>query len=296
MSRRLRSLVVLSLGLAGCGSTTPIGESETGAGTTESSGDPGDGDGDGDPGDGDGDTGDGDGDPGDGDGDGNAVLPPSVLLIGNSYTFANDLPGLIAALADASPTPLTTDSLATAGARVINHLLNPALVPSLEQDFDVVVIQGQSFEPIIDYPGFESAVVELAGLTGDARVLLYQTWPRKEGNADLEGAGMTVEEMWLGLESGYAGAALASDSEVAQVGSAWMSALQLQDPPIELYVSDGSHPSLAGSYLAACVLFGMIVDRSCSTSSYAPDGLTPEQVSELQLIADITNGIVDPGP
>jgi hypothetical protein len=40
----------------------------------------------------------------------------------------------------------------------------------------------------------------------------------------------------------------------------------------------------------------MIVDRSCSTSSYAPPELTPEAVSQLQLIADVTNGIVNPGP
>lgn len=284
MPRRLQSWVVVLLGLAGCGSTPEFGESETGAGTTESSGDPGDGDGDGDPGD------------GDGDGDGDPLPPPSVLLIGNSYTFANDLPGLVAALANASATPLTTDSLATAGARVLDHLANPALAPLLEQDFDVVVIQGQSFEPILDYPGFESAVVELAGLTGDARVLLFETWPRKQGNVDLVDLGMTVDEMYAGLASGYFEAALASESEVAQIGSAWMSALQFEDPPIELYVSDGSHPSLAGSYLAACVLFGMIVDRSCSTSSYAPPELTAEQVSRLQLIADITNGIINPGP
>jgi hypothetical protein len=71
--------------------------------------------------------------------------------------------------------------------------------------------------------------------------------------------------------------------------------LQL-DPPIELYVSDGSHPSLAGSYLAGCVLFGKIAGLSCSTSSHVPDGLTLEQVQKLQLVADITNNFVNPGP
>jgi hypothetical protein len=291
MSRLSQACVVLSLALAGCGSTSMVEESETSANASES-GDPGDGDGD--PGDGDG---DGDGDPGDGDGDGDGepVDAPSVLMIGNSYTFANNLPGLLAAIAQASPTPLLTDSLATAGARVIDHLGNPALPGLLAQEFDVVVIQGQSFEPILDYPIFQQGVVELAAMTGDARVLLYQTWPRKEGHQDLIGLDMTAVEMWEGLASGYADAAVASESEVAPVGGAWMSALVL-DPAIELYVSDGSHPSLAGSYLAGCVLFGKIVDQPCSTSSYVPDGLTPEQVGQLQLVADVTNGLVDPGP
>jgi hypothetical protein len=298
MSNRFESWLVLLLGLAGCGATPVLGEGETSSDTTESGGEPGDGDGDPGDGDGDGDPGDGDpgdGDPGDGDGDGDP-LAPSVLLIGNSYTYANDLPGMLAAIADASPTPLNTDSLATAGARVIDHLGNPALAPLLAQAFDVVVIQGQSLEPIVSYPTFQDGVVELAGLTGDARVLLFETWPRKEGNVDLESLDMTVEEMWGYLASGYLDASVASESEVARVGTAWMSALALDAPPIELYTSDGSHPSLAGSYLAACVLFGKIVDRSCSTSSYAPAELTPEVISELQTIADVTNDIIAPGP
>ncbi|MCA9696444.1 MAG: hypothetical protein KC431_02880, partial [Myxococcales bacterium] len=44
--------------------------------------------------------------------------PPRVLFIGNSYTFFNDLPGLVAALGAASLTPITSDSLTMAGARV----------------------------------------------------------------------------------------------------------------------------------------------------------------------------------
>jgi hypothetical protein len=288
MSRFRPTCVMLSLGLAGCGSTPSTGESETGADSSDGDGDSGDSDGD--SGDGDG---DGDGESGDGDGDGEPAPPPSVLLIGNSYTAVNNLPGILSAIAQASPTPLSTDALATAGARVIDHLANPALADLLAQDFDVVVIQGQSLEPILDYPTFESGVVQLAAMTGDARVLLYQTWPRKDGNQDLIDLGMTVEEMWMGLESGYAQAALASNSEVAPVGGAWMSAMQL-DPPIELYAADGSHPSLAGSYMAGCVLFGKIVGQSCSTSTYSPDSLTPEVVEQLQLVADGVNGLAGP--
>jgi hypothetical protein len=74
-----------------------------------------------------------------------------------------------------------------------------------------------------------------------------------------------------------------------------MSAMQI-DPPVELYAIDGSHPSIAGSYLAGCVFFGKIVDRSCSTSGYAPAELGEEEVSQLQVVADVTNGIINPTP
>lgn len=74
-----------------------------------------------------------------------------------------------------------------------------------------------------------------------------------------------------------------------------MSALQL-DPPIDLYADDGSHPSLGGSYLAACVFFGKIVDHPCGTSNYAPPELPAEDVEQLKLVADITNAFVNPSP
>lgn len=224
--------------------------------------------------------------------------PPAVLFVGNSYTFFNDLPGMVAAIAEASPTPLSVDSLTTAGARVSDHLADPALAPKLEQGFDVVVIQGQSLEPILEYASFEQAVVdfaELVALTGDAELLLFMTWPRAEGSPELAELGMSVDEMWAGLESGYFEASLASGAGIAYVGAAFMSALQL-DPPVELYAPDGSHPSLAGSYLGACVFFGRVAERSCATSSWAPAQLDADTVASLQVIADITNGIVNPGP
>jgi hypothetical protein len=69
----LRTVLVCSVALLGCGSEPATDESGSGSDMSES----GSGDGDGDPGDGDGDSGDGDGDSGDGDGDtGDGDCPP----------------------------------------------------------------------------------------------------------------------------------------------------------------------------------------------------------------------------
>ncbi|KIG18942.1 BNR repeat domain protein [Enhygromyxa salina] len=262
-------------------------------------GDPGDGDGDGDPGDGDGDPGDGDGDSGDGDGDGDGdPQPVHVLFVGNSYTAANDLPGIVEALSASSLAPVISDSITVGGARVIDHLQNPAVLDALAGDWDVVVLQGQSVEPILDYPSFEQAVIEFTqqvAMAGDARVLLFQTWPREEGNADLMQLGMDLTQMHQALAEGYVNAALASDTEVAPVGDAWWMAWWV-DPPIQLYVGDGSHPSLAGSYLAGCVMFGKISNLPCTSTDYAPEQLPPDEVEWLQLLADISTGFEDPSP
>jgi hypothetical protein len=233
-----------------------------------------------------------DDDHGDGDGDGHGI-PMSVLFIGNSYTYTNDLPGLVGSMAAADSITLTIESLTQGGAHVGSHLYNPELAPLLAQDFDVIVINGQPFEPVVEYPRFETGVVDLLALTGDARIVLYQTWPRKADSPDLAEWDMTVEEMWSGLEQGYAQVAALTNSEIAPVGAAWMSALAL-DPPIELYSSDSNHPSYAGTYLAACVIYGVLFDAACSGNDHAPVGLPPENRARLQIIADITNGQLDP--
>jgi hypothetical protein len=130
-------------------------------------------------------------------------------------------------------------------------------------------------------------------MTGDARIVLYQTWPRRYDNVELIEAGLTVEEMWLGLEEGYFQVSQIIDAEIATVGEAWMAALEL-DPPIELYSNDGNHPSYAGTYLAACVLYGVLFDETCTTNDFEPVGFDLEERDQLQIVADVINGKIDP--
>lgn len=48
---------------------------------------------------------------------------------------------------------------------------------------------------------------------------------------------------------------------LAPVSRAWHR-IQADRPEIELYQPDGSHASPAGSYLAACIYFGLFMHRS----------------------------------
>ena len=47
--------------------------------------------------------------------------------------------------------------------------------------------------------------------------------------------------------------------------------LRTNNPEIELYQSDGSHPSLAGSYAAACAFYTLIFHRSPQHITYQPE-------------------------
>jgi lysophospholipase L1-like esterase len=79
----------------------------------------------------------------------------------------------------------------------------------------------------------------------------------------------------LGAELGVA---------VAPAGQAWQTMLR-QDPTIALWQDDGSHPSRAGTYLAACVLYARIFNASPVGISDT-EGLSGDVARTLQVVAD----------
>jgi hypothetical protein len=70
------------------------------------------------------------------------------------------------------------------------------------------------------------------------------------------------------------------------VGISWSNSIANGDP-IELFTSDGSHPTLAGSYLAACTFYATIFDKSPEGISYTA-GLSALDAAYLQQIAAYT--------
>ena len=91
-----------------------------------------------------------------------------------------------------------------------------------------------------------------------AKTVLYQTWGRKEGSPILNDISMTSEEMSLAVENGYKNAEEQFSAMRSPVGKYFRELSRCSD--IELYNNDKSHPSFAGSYLAACMFFKRIFD------------------------------------
>lgn len=221
------------------------------------------------------------------------VDPPRVLFIGNSYTFVNDLPGMFESMTAADDAPHVVSSLATAGATVADHVVDPQLASVLAEGWDVVVVQGQSVEPIIAYDAFEQGVLDLATSIDDAspgaELVLFETWARADGSPDLAVIGMSAEEMQQALTDGYANAALAVGAIVVPVGRSWANAAT-DAPEIELYADDGSHPSVAGSFLATCGFFGTLTGSPATGSAWVPAGLVLADADRLEAVADATIG------
>jgi PKD repeat protein len=110
------------------------------------------------------------------------------------------------------------------------------------------------------------------------------TWGRKVGDPQWDSIN-TFEKMNNRLYNAYMRIADASDKAmVSPVGSVWAYVRQ-QHPTIELYSGDGSHPSLAGTYLSACV-FHTALFRSNTTGATYLGGLDATTAGILQQAAD----------
>lgn len=83
-----------------------------------------------------------------------------------------------------------------------------------------------------------------------ATPMLYLTWARKATPED-QGA----------LNYAYMRVAKDTGAQAAPVGIAW-ERVRKQKPFLELFYEDGSHPSAAGSYLAACTFYAVIFQQS----------------------------------
>lgn len=216
--------------------------------------------------------------------------PTRVLFIGNSYTFVNDLPAMVEAVADGAGHPLLTATIAVGGATLADHVVNPEVTTTLAEGWDVVVVQGQSVEPITQPDVFVQGAVDLAAMvelgTPDAAFVLYETWARRAGDPVLDELGMDAAQMQQALTDGYADAAEASMGTVAPVGQTWALAL-MQAPQIDLFAADGSHPSPAGTYLASCVFFRALAGTDAAAIDTVVEGIEAADADALESIADM---------
>lgn len=175
-----------------------------------------------------------------------------VLFIGNSLTYAHDLPLLVQALARSAGQEMHVESVTSGGYSLDDHWSHGAAPKAIAKGkWDVVVLQhGPSTLPESRAELRASAkkydqVIRNAG----ARPALYMVWPP----LDRFGFFDAVREA-------YSLAAADVDGIFIPAGEAWRAAWK-RDPDAPLYDSDDFHPSLAGSYTAALSIYGMLAGR-----------------------------------
>jgi hypothetical protein len=203
--------------------------------------------------------------------------PVRVLFIGNSYTYVNDLPKMVAELAKAGKQrPLEHDRETPGGCTLEKHWKDGKAIAKITgASWDYVVLQEQSMRPLTDRPLMFDFAIKLDGEVRkkNARTLLYQTWARQD-----------TPEKQGELSQAYLNLGKELKAGVVPVGMAWERALK-EEPKLVLHSADKSHPSKAGTYLAACVFYGVIYGKSPEGLPGAIGGLPDEEARKLQVIA-----------
>lgn len=219
--------------------------------------------------------------------DAGAPLSLRVLFIGNSYTYVNDLPTWVHRLGDSSGVASVEVSSVTAGgATLAQQVSSTGAVDRIrEAGWTHVVIQGQSVEPLLDPASFEAAAATLAAEAKKvgATPVFYETWARAPGDLvySQPWSGGTPPAMQAGLRAGYQKVAAAAGGAVAPAGDAWEKTLADQ-PSLVIFQPDGSHPSIHGTYLVACVFHAKLTGKSPVGIADRPPEISAGDAATLQ--------------
>ena len=213
-----------------------------------------------------------------------------VLFVGNSYTYVNDLPQVVTELAAASGILLEAEVIAMGGAKLCDHfsaMETRARMASGEHD--AVVIQGQSVDMFYDGESTYFCGENMGYSVRDAgaQTVWFATWARREGDEFYSrGRGVTTPaEMTDHIDRWYRNLGQwGPGGHVARVGRAWERVLA-RVPEVELHDTDGSHPSPAGTFVAAVVLAQGLFGEAPAVPSPAPFGLDVSLAETLRDVA-----------
>lgn len=182
---------------------------------------------------------------------GNAALEPGgshrVLFIGNSLTYFNDLPGMVAQLASSVDDRVEVASVTRPNFALIDHVEGGSnAVEVIQQgNWDYVVLQqgpsslDLSRDTLILATRLLDPYIKAAG----GRSALLMVWPDA-----------TRFEFFDAVRVSYQLAAQEVDGLFLPAGDAWLRAWA-SDSQLQLYGPDGYHPSELGTYLAALVVY-----------------------------------------
>lgn len=227
-------------------------------------------------------------------------MSKSALFVGNSYTATNNLPSIISQLASSHGHTFTYESITPGGYMWSVHADNASTMETiLNGEYDYLVLQEQSVQLARGMDGFaeygHTSFPPADQLNHQSKILnqcrktmLYLTWGRQPGN-DLYSFlnspyGGDYSEMQHHLTENYLDLAESLDAEIAPVGAVWKYVID-NHPEVNLYMGDESHPSLAGTYLAACTFYTSLFYESAAGGWVAP-GLTAEVAETIQDAVD----------
>jgi hypothetical protein len=220
-----------------------------------------------------------------------------VLFLGNSYTAVNNLPQLIADVAASVGDTVIFESNTPGGYTLHGHSENTTSLEKIKAgSWDYVVLQEQSqllslpieqvITEVFPYADILDSVINAYNHCGETA--FFMTWGRKNGDASNcpEWPPVcTYEGMDSLLNLRYRMMADSNDAIIAPVGAVWHY-IRVNYPSIELYQADESHPSLAGSYAAACCFYSVMFRKNPELISFN-SSLPPENAVSIRIAAKL---------
>jgi hypothetical protein len=227
----------------------------------------------------------------------NGARTLTVMFVGNSLTFVNDLPAMLVDIASSDPG--ATVRLQVKAETYPNATLDQlrtqtdAIAWSQSHHVDDVVLQEHSYW--FEYPDeYDKALVaadawlDALKPTG-ATPLIFQVWADGDGsevytNKDYPTFGTSSED--AAAESLRSTQSLGSrvGAPVVYVGQAFETARKTPGAP-DVWAPDRHHPSVAGTYLAALVFYRYLTGRTGAEATYRPHELSAEDAAKLQQVA-----------
>ncbi|HEX8474959.1 MAG TPA: hypothetical protein VF666_13090 [Pyrinomonadaceae bacterium] len=176
-----------------------------------------------------------------------------VLFIGNSFTYTNDLPSVVGALAEATEQKrFVYKAVVGAGYSLEDHWNRADARKAIAEGvWDVVILQqgpsastdGRAY--LLEYTQRFATEIRRVG----AKTALYMVWPSTNRRRDFDG-----------VSESYRLAAEQVKGMLFPVGEAWRAAWR-RDASLALYSADGLHPTMLGTYLAALVIYEQLYGR-----------------------------------
>lgn len=209
----------------------------------------------------------------------------TVLFVGNSFTFFNGgVENHVAALvaSEEAPRPFEVDTATIGGATLKTHYdmgesADSALAKIANGAYDVVILQEdipelteRSVDPFLEYARLFDEDIREAG----SETVFFMTWPYQRLD-------------WVSLEdivAAHRQIETELGAPVAPVGVAMADALA-ERPDLAMLGSDAEHESMAGTYLAAAVIYATLFERSPEGLPYRPPSISEDDAAFLQRIA-----------
>jgi hypothetical protein len=176
-----------------------------------------------------------------------------VLFIGNSYTYVNDLPGIVQALADsAGGEKIAVETVAEPDFALVDHWsIGLAQREIAKGGWSFVVLQQGPSSVEVNRDTLRLATkLFSSGITAvGAKAALFSAWPTASRRVDYPRA----------IES-YRIAAADVNGVFLPIASAWLAVWE-KDPTLQLYAADGLHASALGSYVAALTIYSKLLGK-----------------------------------